>query len=276
MSDPTPAPAPAPPDAIVTVPIDPPEPGWFRENWKYGATALASVLLFFGVLGAWTHFTTPTDPQPEPVPVVLTVPSEVKFTPGVPVTVTAEAGPAVKGAVVWYVPTMCKVWSHTSGTTLIVSSTRETPFAAAAFTTTATGIAGPFEVKFVPDKPGPGPGPNPPPAPTDPFTLSLQAAFAKESPADKAKLPELASVFSASAKAVMVSTDPTCFAFFQRMHDTADTLVGKGVLPNVRAAITADLDATLPKATTAPLDDVAKKACAAEFQKVATAIGGVK
>ncbi len=116
------------------------------------------------------------------------------------------------------------------------------------------------------------PPPDPTPEPTDAFYLALKAAYAKDSVTDRAKRADLAAVFAAGADAVKSATVPTAFAYFQALQQARKARIGEA-LPQTRTAITAYLDTVLPRSTTAPLDDAARKLIATELGKVASYLG---
>lgn len=123
-----------------------------------------------------------------------------------------------------------------------------------------------------PPGPGPGPGPTPPPMPDDAFGKALVSAWQATPQDERAKLALLAGLYKASAKDVKASDKAKVFDFYQAMAAARKTLVGDS-LGTIRAAITKELDATLPTSTDAPLDDAAKDRCAAAFARVADYLG---
>ena len=118
--------------------------------------------------------------------------------------------------------------------------------------------------------PGPEPGPDPPPTPmpVDDFGRDLLAAWKSEVSKDKTKLTLLKELFRTSSDQVKTSSLPTVYDFYLSVNRARTVLIGDA-LPETRKAITSELDRTLPRTTTAPLDQAAKDLCSKEFAKVA-------
>lgn len=125
----------------------------------------------------------------------------------------------------------------------------------------------------------PRPPPIPPtPIPTDPFAAALQAAFDKETPADKAKRGDLAALYSEAAKPSGMVYNPantTAGGLHVAFKAARVALVGEA-LPAVRKIIQNELDATLPTLTAAPLDATTRDKIAAKFNQVSQFVWGLK
>lgn len=121
--------------------------------------------------------------------------------------------------------------------------------------------------------------PQPPIPPTESdLTKMLKAAWASESDEAKAygALPALRSIYSDLATAAQ---DPK----YTLVKDLRDELVRRyknDLLPvsllKMRAVITAELNATLPRAADAPLDAANRAKCATAFSSIAAALGAIQ
>jgi hypothetical protein len=122
----------------------------------------------------------------------------------------------------------------------------------------------------------PGPGPVPP-DPTDPLTKTLQAAFDKESAADKAALK--ASLTALYRQASEVTNKPeivTWGQLFTVIKTASGTLGTLGKLPTLQAAVGEELKKVFPTdaAKTMTTDD--RVLAAQTFKRLATAMEGVR
>ncbi len=115
-------------------------------------------------------------------------------------------------------------------------------------------------------------GPRPPPAPPDAFVKALQDAWALETPADKARIADLAAIYRVSA------TKPSGTIYLaandtgKKVHDvfkSARDAFMQGALPNVIEAIRQHQNAELTIPENKPLDDATRDKIAASFMRFA-------
>lgn len=122
-----------------------------------------------------------------------------------------------------------------------------------------------------------------PPVPTDPFAISLQSAYAADGrPADK--LSKLAALYDLAGSIASDPANKTASAIFTTMRKAASIQLGEPsvdkvtVLPNVRQAIAAELNKTLPlgvPASTSELTPETRALIVTQFSRVAKALGEV-
>ena len=127
-----------------------------------------------------------------------------------------------------------------------------------------------------PPSPVPDPKPKPPdpPVPVDEFAKAIQDAYTAELSPDKAKhVAALASLYRAAAVTTVI--DPTVKTYgdlFADLKTASRTLLPESAIPGMRKVVGARLNLTMSKAA----DPVNRDQTAAEFVKVAAALGGVK
>lgn len=113
------------------------------------------------------------------------------------------------------------------------------------------------------------------PPPT--FAENLQTAFNGETAADKAKLADLASLYSEAGKSGGLAYDAKQLTAGQ-LHNTLKAarigLIGES-LPAVREVIRVEFDRILPTKTTAPLDKATRDTIAAAFLHVGDILKGL-
>ncbi len=133
-----------------------------------------------------------------------------------------------------------------------------------------------------PNPPGPVPPDPIPVPPIDPFTKSVVAAFQTESATDKAWIKQYAALYSEMSKAML---DPSVRKSFRTVKDVwetfgkardkvlSDVRQPKGYLRKVGAVIGEEFNVTLPIVETSPMTEAVFTHFAAEFARVAKALG---
>jgi len=120
---------------------------------------------------------------------------------------------------------------------------------------------------------------DPAPVPLDSFAKAIQDAWALESAAEKAKVGDLASLYSKAALPAGLIYNPT--------NDTAgkihsvfkaarEGVIGVGGLPNVVEAIRLEFNSALVIPENQPLDAPTRDRIAAKFNQAAKVLGGLK
>lgn len=250
------------------------------------ATVSASMfaVLLLGVTGLslvnwWFK---PSVPEVFVTPTV-TLPQEVKTIVGVPVKIVAKTtgGSTVRWAVcspactIFAYPDHALVSSATSGRFVILAWNASGSVPSEA--TRCVLVVG--DGKPVPPDPDPKP-----PDPVDPFVKLIQSAYDSDPvmvlvdgvSMNKATAKQrLAGIYRESASTVKKSALPTCKAFYDVMHQSRLSLIGDS-LPATRAVLTIEMDRTLPRSTSAPLDATNRAACYAAFTKIADALEELK
>lgn len=131
----------------------------------------------------------------------------------------------------------------------------------------------------VPPGPDPGPGPQPPdpPTPTDPLTKALQAAYDKETDADKAKhRASLAALYRQAAEIAAKPEIATWGQLFAVMKSAAGTLGVSGKLPLFQAAVAEELKTRFPTDAARVMTTDDRVLAAQTFKRIAQAAEGVK
>jgi hypothetical protein len=210
------------------------------------------------------------DPPP------LRLPAEVRGRPGRLVTVEADT-PAAR--VCWHA---CRgadipdLWPSPDGKTLLFCTPTPGRYeliawaAAGGVPTAAVGCSVLIET---PEPPVP-----PPPEPADPFRAALQAAWdAATAPDRAAQRDRLASLYRVAGQDTVRQPQlHTAGELFAALRQAAATLLPADALPQVRAAIAAELRAALPSAPDSPLDAATRDRCAAAFARVAQALDSLR
>jgi len=134
-----------------------------------------------------------------------------------------------------------------------------------------------------------GNGPMPPPVPVpvpvpiiDPFQQAIQTAYERDG--KSAKIVLLAAIYRQSATIVDSQDVKTPADIFTSMRKSIGTVLGEPdltkttVLPNVRKAIAAELDKSLPlgDSSVQPITDATRSLISAQFLRVKSALEGVK
>ena len=116
------------------------------------------------------------------------------------------------------------------------------------------------------------PKPPDPPAPDTPLARALKEAWAKESLADKGKL----SLYIAASANASASANDSAVTTVKQVRDrfVADSIAP--ALPNLRAVVGAELDAKLPRAVNAVLDDENRRLISSTFDAIAAGLRGLQ
>jgi hypothetical protein len=210
------------------------------------------------------------DPPP------LRLPAEVRGRPGRLVTVEADT-PAAH--VRWHA---CRgadipdLWPSPDGKTLLFCTPtpgRYELIAWAAAGDVPTDAVGCSVFIETPEPPVP-----PPPEPADPFRAALRAAWDAETAPDRAAHRDrLASLYRVAGQDTVRQPQlHTAGELFAALRQAAASLVPADALPTVRAAIAAELRATLPTAPDAPLDAATRDRCAEAFARVSQALDSLR
>jgi hypothetical protein len=208
----------------------------------------------------------------------LKLPANVRGDPGTFVQVQANtSGTTVR----WYVLdpglNLFPVNLLKDTKTAVVTGTAPGAYRLLAYTSDKDGPSDPAVCTVTIGPPGPGPGPVPPqPTPTDPFTQALQAAYAKDTDANKSQEVQFLAGVYQGAPALLTPDVTTAGALFNKLMAAIHAPgVGlpKGAIPQVAKVIDDDLSATFGTIATAPLDAAKAKAV---FSKYAAALGTLK
>ena len=198
-------------------------------------------------------------PQP-----TLTLPAEVKASPGRLVVIAAETT-AVD--VLWKVPAGLDVQVRGREVFLV-------PLAPGRYTVLAIAAAGDkplaAECTLIVQAP----------SPVDDFLAKLKSAYAADPSPAKAKLKEsLASLYKVAATNSVKDPDiKTVGDLLALMHSAADNLgLGdKKILTGVRTLIAGELEQSLGDVPTKPLDDILRGKASAVFLRISTALEAVE
>ncbi len=125
------------------------------------------------------------------------------------------------------------------------------------------------------------PVPPSPPGPSDPFFVTLKAAYDQETAADKAsQAAQLAALYQqAAATTVNDQSIKTTGDFLARFHAAVVSLMGdkpNGQLIKVRTAIGAELAKTLPVNPAQAMDGPTRQIITTEYNRMANDLGGLK
>lgn len=129
-----------------------------------------------------------------------------------------------------------------------------------------------------PIPPGPTP-PNPtPPNPVDPLTVSLQTAFAAEAdPSKVAQVGIYAALFRNAATTTVPDITLKTTGDLKGVLVTArKALLPDTAIPKIRRVVADEMDTVLGTDPNTALDAATRSKCAAEFNHIATALGGLK
>lgn len=128
-----------------------------------------------------------------------------------------------------------------------------------------------------PPGPGPGPGPGPEPPPADPLTKAYQAAYDKETDAQKAGLKKsLATIYTQAAEEAKDPAVKTWGDLSKRIGDVMGNLGLRGKLPEVQKVTQGHLQQTFPSDATRVMTTDDRQLATNTFKRLAAALEGVK
>lgn len=231
---------------------------------------LAAGGLLFGLAGSAPA------PRRDPPPAVR-LPADVQGRPGHLIQIEADAG---GHSVRWHAcrgPEQPDLWSPADGRVLLFVTPKPGQYDVIAWTAAGDvpSEAAHCTVRVEEETPPPPPAP---PMPVDPFAQALQAAWAGEAAADKARQRDLlAGLYRVAATdTVRQPQVKTLGDLLATLQQAARSLLPADALPKVRAAVAEELRRTLPTAASAPLDDALRGQCGRQIARVAEALEALK
>lgn len=297
MADPIP-PTPEPVPIPVPVPTPTPTPAPPSPWIERGIVVVLLVGVF--ILGKWSGVS-PTDP-PKPVP-VLALPDVVKA----PVGTGAKVDAVTKhvGKVRWVVPPSSageiQVFTYSDHVLVIPKVAGVYDVGADLTDSDAATVwcridangpnppptpippvppapTPPAPVPPTPVPPGPPPVPPAPPVPDpDVFPSLLGISYIIDpDPLKAAHVTQLAALYRQSSATVDDPNLKTLDALTARMHSAANTLIGENALPKVRRALADELNVKLGTKAGVTLDADERSLVKSQYQRMATALGGIK
>ncbi len=220
----------------------------------------------------------------------LTLPTEVKGSPGDFVTIKAET----QGKIVrWYAPDpglslfpsellrdtkVAVVVGRVAGRYRLVAYTAEGDAPSApAETVIILGDVPPGPIPPGPGPTPPGPTPPTPPAPVDPLVQKLQAAYAAETDAGKAALlPKLAAVYRHGSEVSQTNAVATWDGLFGAMTRKAAEQGVAGRLLGLQKVLRDDVLNTFPTERTKPMDFAGRELAKTTLARAAALLESVK
>jgi hypothetical protein len=205
----------------------------------------------------------------------LRLPAEVRGRAGRLVTVEADAATA---RVRWHAcrgPAVPDLWQSPDGRTLLFCTPTPGRYELIAWTAVGGEPSAAVGCVVLVESPEPPPAP---PEPTDPFLAALRSAWAAETGPERAvHRDRLASLYRVAATDTVRQPQlTTAGELFAALQQAARSLLPADALPQVRAAIAAELRDKLPAAPDAPLDAATRDRCGRQFERVARALEALR